>query len=260
MKKLLFIFYFLFFVSPVFSQTQSEFVALTFKNEKGDSLLYRMLSPSTISPTKKYPLVVFLHGAGERGSDNTKQLIHGSALFLNNENKTAFPAFVIFPQCPENDYWSSVSIERSQLPLKLNFDYAQPITKPLARVRELVQELIVSGKVDTKRIYIVGLSMGGMGTYEIVHRFPNLFAAAIPICGGGDTKLFSKKASKIPFWIFHGAVDNVVDVNYSRDMVSVLKKRKANVTYTEYTGVGHGSWDNTFQEPDFLAWLFSKKR
>jgi predicted peptidase len=260
MKKAFFLLYFLLPFFPLFLQAQNEFVASTFKNEKGDSLLYRMIEPRTITDAKKYPLVIFLHGAGERGNDNTKQLMHGSSLFLKEEIKANFPAFVIFPQCPDDEYWSSVSIDRSQLPLKLNFDYTQPITKPLASVHELVQELVASGKIDTKRIYIVGLSMGGMGTFEAVHRFPNLFAAAITICGGGDTLLFSKKASKIPFWVFHGADDNVVDVNYSRQMVSVLKKRKASVTYTEYPGVGHGSWENAFQEPELLPWLFSKKR
>jgi len=259
MKKALLICSFTFQYTLLFSQSTNEYSTRMFINEKQDTLLYRMLVPRE-DLKKKLPLVIFLHGAGERGNDNAKQLTHGASLFLKEENRAQFPAYVIFPQCPENDYWSSVKIDRVELPLKLEFDYNLPITKSLNSVRQLIREFVKSGNIGTDRIYIVGLSMGGMGTFEIIHRFPKLFAAAISICGGGDTKLYSKKAAKIPFWVFHGETDNVVQVEYSRSMVSILKSQNANTTYTEYPNVNHGSWENAFQEPEFLSWLFSQKK
>jgi predicted peptidase len=122
----------------------------------------------------------------------------------------------------------------------------------------LLQQLIKEGSVDERCIYITGLSMGGMGTFEAVHRFPSLFAAALPICGGGDFLNYQKV--KTPFWIFHGADDNVVDVRYSRAMVEKLKLLRVKVKYTEYPGVYHNSWDSAFAEPDFLKWMFRRKR
>ena len=102
--------------------------------------------------------------------------------------------------------------------------------------------------------------MGGMGTFEAVYREPKLFAAAAPICGGGDTKAYSKQSARVPFRIFHGADDAVVAVNLSRDMVGRLKELNASVQYIEYPGVNHNSWDNAFAEPDFLGWFFAKMR
>ncbi|MBL7748170.1 MAG: phospholipase, partial [Chitinophagaceae bacterium] len=111
-----------------------------------------------------------------------------------------------------------------------------------------------------KKCYITGLSMGGMGTFELVYRFPKLFAAAMPICGGGDAIHYDKRVKKVSFWVFHGAVDAVVSVKESIAMVNKLKELKAAVTYTEYPDVNHNSWDNAFAEPTFLSWMFSHKR
>jgi predicted peptidase len=242
------------------AQEGSPYIKQVYTNEGGDTLIYRMLSPAKTDQHKKYPLIVFLHGAGERGNDNEKQLVHGSSLFIREEIRNQFPAFVIFPQCPEESYWSSVDIDRSVSSLGLSFNYTKPITKPLHLVVELIKGLKKTGKIDSDRVYIMGLSMGGMGTFEAAHRFPNLFAAALPICGGGDAKKYSNKAARVPFWIFHGSADNVVNVRYSQEMRDKLTKLKANVTYTEYPGVGHNSWDNVFAEPDLLPWMFSKHR
>ena len=106
-----------------FAQVNQGFKASTFVNENSDTLLYQLLTPLSGQETKRFPLVLFLHGAGERGSDNAKQLMHGASLFLHEENRKTFPAYVVFPQCPEEDYWASVAINRSSLPLQLDFDY-----------------------------------------------------------------------------------------------------------------------------------------
>ncbi len=234
------------------------FAKETFSSSEGTHLPYRILFPENYSKGKKYPLILVLHGAGERGDDNEKQLIHGSKLFLDSAVRKSYPAIVVFPQCPRESYWSSVTIDRNSGPLRLSFDYNNPITPPLSDAISLVQRLMEDEAVDTERVYITGLSMGGMGTFEAVHRFPGLFAAALPICGGGDTLHYKKV--RTPFWVFHGADDSTVDVRYSRTMVKKLGELKMKVKYTEYPGVNHNSWDNAFAEKDFLKWMFRQKR
>lgn len=242
----------------VSAQDLSMYQKKEFTSPEGSKLLYRILFPEEYDRTKKYPLILFLHGAGERGNDNEKQLVHGSKLFLDPEVRRKYPAIVVFPQCPEDNYWSSVRIDRNATPLVLDFDYTRPIHEPLSLSISLVRELLRTEGVDDRRVYITGLSMGGMGTFEAVHRFPDMFAAALPICGGGDTQQYRKV--KTPFWVFHGDADAVVDVAYSRKMVEKLKDLKVKVKYTEYPGVNHNSWDSAFAERDFLRWTFRKKK
>jgi predicted esterase len=226
----------------------------------GNVLPYRILYPDNYDKSKKYPLILFLHGAGERGSDNEKQLTHGAKLFLTDENRKAFPAIILVPQCPEGSYWAAVNVDRSVQPFKINFDYSVPAQWPLVAANELVKKVASEEAVDKSRIYITGLSMGGMGTFESVYRYPDLYAAASPICGGGDTKLYDKRVNKTAFWIFHGADDAVVDVKLSRDMLAKLKSLKVENKYSEYPGVNHNSWDNAFADPGFLSWMFAHKR
>lgn len=260
MKKIPFILLMTFVYTAIFSQTFEEFKPHIYINEKSDTLLYRLLSPQVDTRAKKMPLVIFLHGAGERGDDNTKQLTHGASIFLNEENRKQFPAYVVFPQCPESDYWASVQVDRSQMPLQLNFNYNRPLTKSLSLVVSLIKKLKQEKLIDANRIYVVGLSMGGMGTFEIIHHYPELFAAAMPICGGGDELQFNRKAAKLPLWLFHGDEDGVVKVDYSRAMLNRIQQYNKKVRYTEYKGVNHNSWDYAFKEPDFLSWLFDKRK
>ena len=226
----------------------------------GNILPYRMLYPENYDKNKKYPLILFLHGAGERGNDNEKQLIHGARLFVTETNRKAFPAIVLIPQCPEDSYWASVKIDRSTQPYKIDFDYNASPQWPLVAANELVKKVANEEAVDKSRIYITGLSMGGMGTFESVYRYPELYAAALPICGGGDTNLYDKRVRKTAFWIFHGTDDSVVDVKLSRDMQTKLKSLKVENKYSEYPGVNHNSWDNAFADPAFLSWAFTHKR
>ncbi|HET9744154.1 MAG TPA: dienelactone hydrolase family protein [Chitinophagaceae bacterium] len=226
----------------------------------GNTLPYRILYPANYDKSKKYPLLLFLHGAGERGKDNEKQLIHGSRLFLTDANRKNFPAIVVFPQCPAESFWAVSKIDRTVQPFKIEFDYTVQPNWPLVAANELVKTLMNDEAVDKKRVYITGLSMGGMGTFESVYRYPDLYAAALPICGGGDVKHYDNKVAKIPFWIFHGAADAVVDPKLSREMVEKLRSLKAEVKYSEYPGVNHNSWDNAFAEPDYLSWMLKHKK
>lgn len=226
----------------------------------GNTLPYRILYPENYDKNKKYPLILFLHGAGERGSDNEKQLVHGAKLFLKDENRKKFPAIVVIPQCPQNSYWANARVDRSTQPLSISFDYSMSAQWPLVAANELVKKIVKEEGVDQSRVYITGLSMGGMGTFESVYRYPDLYAAALPICGGGDAKAYDKRVKKTAFWVFHGADDAVVDVKLSREMLGKLKSLKVENKYSEYPGVDHNSWDNAFAEPAFLSWMFSKRR
>lgn len=242
------------------SQDLTLFEKRTYTSATGSTLPYRILFPENYDRSKKYPVVVFLHGAGERGNDNEKQLTHGAKLFLTPENRINFPAIVVFPQCPAESYWGSVKIDRTKTPFTFDFEYTRPEPEPLRMAIALVKQISVEEGVDKKRIYITGLSMGGMGTFEAVYRYPKLFAAATPICGGGDATHYDKRIRKIPFSIYHGDADSVVGVEESRRMVEKLKELKVSVRYKEFPGVNHNSWDNAFAEPDYLSWMFSKKK
>lgn len=168
----------------------------------GKILPYRILYPENYDKNKKYPLVLFLHGAGERGNNNEKQLIHGARLFLKEEHRNNFRSIVVFPQCPENNFWSSVTIDRNKTPAAFEFNYDNPITWPLDAVQRLVKQLLKEEAIDKKRCYITGLSMGGMGTFELLYRFPKIFAAAMPICGGGDAFRYDERVKNTSFWFF----------------------------------------------------------
>lgn len=224
-----------------------------------DTLPYRLLLPENYDASKKYPLIYFLHGAGERGNDNEAQLIHGSKLFLKDDIRKSYPAIIVFPQCPANSFWSNVDfkMEDGKRTFQFNEDGEPTIAMRLAQ--ELLQKIIREYPVQKKQIYAGGLSMGGMGTFEIVRRNPKLFAAAMPICGGGAPAT-AAKMKKTKWWIFHGAKDNVVPPELSEKMAKALQDAKATVKFTLYPGANHNSWDAAFAEPELLSWLFSQKK
>ena len=240
-----------------FAFGQHEFEKKVYVSNSGDSLNYRLLRPEVEKEGKKYPLVLFLHGGGERGSDNEKQLFHGSQMWLNPVNRENYPAFVLFPQCPESGYWAYTERPSSFEPDKMPSDV--PLSPVFAVLKELLDTYLAMPQVDKQRIYIMGLSMGAMGTYDLAIRYPELFAAAIPICGSVNaTRL--EAAKEVKFRIFHGDADNVVPVSGSRQAYKALKAAGADVKYTEFPGVTHGSWNPAFTLPDFMSWLFSQKK
>jgi len=223
-----------------------------------DTLLYRMMLPEHFSESKQYPVVLMLHGAGERGSDNESQLVHGSSLF--SDRRCEFPAIVIFPQCPKNDYWSNVRVDRSKIPLDFVFHYDQKPTKSLRLVSALLDSLLHKNYVKKDQVYVMGLSMGGMGTYELLFRKPTVFAAAIPICGAGDPEYVRGYAQEVPVWGFHGAMDDVVHPQNTLTMISAILKAGGTPKLTIYDTANHNSWDRAFGEQTLLTWLFSKKQ
>ncbi len=233
---------------------ESRFSFAQFADGKGDTLNYRILYPD-YDTLRTYPLVVFLHGSGERGHDNKAQLKWGVMNFATDQNMMAYPAIVIAPQCPDSMHWSNFSGFKEGEQLHL---LPEP-SEPMRLVIGLVHQLMKKAPVDSTRIYITGLSMGGLGTYDAIERWPNLFAAAIPVAGGGDpTK--AKLIAHIPIWDFHGAEDPAVNPKYSREMVNALIKAGAHPGYTVYPGVGHFAWLGAYSDPQVMAWLFRQHK
>jgi predicted peptidase len=191
-----------------------------------------------MGPGKNLPLVIFLHGAGERGDDNQAQLKHGSSLFASDKTRNDYPALVAFPQCPKGQWWSGDNLKNA-----------------LALTHDLTSRY----PVDPDRVYITGISMGGFGSWAAISAEPETFAAAAPICGGGNPKK-ADEIKDIPIWAFHGADDTVVKPDKSREMVEAVKQAGGSPKYTEYPKVKHNSWDQVFKDPDYLSWLFSQKK
>jgi len=253
------------FLAFVMTNLPAQFQQLYEKKEfisGGDTLRYRILYPLNYNADKKYPLVLFLHGAGERGNDNEAQLTHGAKLFADSMIRQQFPAIVVFPQCPREDFWARITRDTNKKDSLGSFAFPseQPIGKSLGLVNQLLDTLVAGNTINTKKIYLAGLSMGGMGTFELLWRKPKFFAAAIPICGGGDPQKVTVYGRKFPIWIFHGGSDPVVPVSNSRLMYNTLQTARAKVKYTEYPGVGHDSWTNAFSEAELLPWLFRQKK
>lgn len=225
----------------------------------GFTLPYQVMYPDNYDATKQYPLLIMLHGAGERGDNNQAQLTHGKQ-FLTDNFLTDYPAIVIVPQCPANNYWANVVRHQTDDKMTLTFGITDQPTQAMFTLISLVQDWLSSGKVDVSRVYVGGLSMGGMGTLELLWRMPQTFAAAFPICGGGDLNKLTTYAKNTAVWLFHGGDDSVVPVENSRQIYNKLKDLGCDVEYTEYKGVNHGSWVNTFQEKELAPWLFKHKR
>jgi len=230
--------------------------------DHGFALPYRLLSPVSDSD-KKYPLVIFLHGAFEKGNDNEQQLAIGGHFFLRDSIRKNYPAYVLFPQCPNDDAWAYFEnrIDFSTgLAVDWNFPFKKEPTPITGILKKLLDSLLTGNKIEVSKVYIAGLSQGGMGVLDMIARYHNRFAAGLAICGAGEpatTRLF---AAKTALWLFHGDKDEVVPVSFSRDYYKRLKRVNATVRYSEYPGVGHNSWVKAFAEPELMRWLFARSK
>lgn len=258
MKQILAIITTALFFQTALAQDLSVFEKKQFIRGK-DTLRYRMLYPEKYKKRKAYPLVVFLHGSGERGNDNEAQLMHGGKLFADPRVRSGFPAIVIFPQCPKDSAWARY--KRLPDSNEREFTTGENPTVPQKMVKMLIDSLSEAKAVNNRKIYLGGLSLGGFGTYDLLTRYPDYFAAAFPICGGANIPAYLEQSMHVPLWIFHGGIDNVVTPKYDRDLYKALMTRGIKtVTYTEYPHAGHNSWDSAFAEPKLLPWLFSNKK
>jgi predicted peptidase len=222
-----------------------------YKSKDGQKLKYRFYNPSKDESKKKYPLVVHFHGAGSRGDNNTSQLYLAKKV-TSKENIKKYPCFVFAPQCPSEKKW--VSTDWTKLSHKMPTQPNNYMKMAIAAIDEIVKEY----PIDTKRIYVYGQSMGGFATWDIICRRPNMFAAAVPVCGGADEASASTIAH-VPVWIFHGALDPAVKVARSRNMFAALKKVGGTPKYTEYPKVKHNAWSYSYS-PELFEWMFSQKK
>lgn len=199
------------------------------KTVRLDYLLYLPKDYET-DPTKKWPLILFLHGAGERGEDLEKVKVHGIPRIV--EEGQDFPFIAVSPQCPTFSWWSG----------------------ELDALNALLDEVISNYVVDTNRIYLTGLSMGGYGTWALATAHPQKFAAIVPICGGGIPAK-AELIKDVPTWVFHGAKDSVVPIEESKAMVEALKACGGDVRFTIYPEADHDSWTETYNNPELYEWL-----
>ena len=211
-------------------QYPKHFENQTFTNISKQYLFYLPIEYS--KDTKKWPLMLFLHGAGERGDNVELVKTHGPPKLV--EHKNDFPFILVSPQCPKGDSWSSKN--------QLEF------------LTTLLDEIINNYRVDFNRIYLTGLSMGGYGTWSLAIKHPNKFAAIIPICGGGNPDIVCE-IKQVPTWVFHGAKDQTVLLEKSEEMVRALKACKGNVKFTVYPNATHDSWTETYNNSEVYDWL-----
>lgn len=199
------------------------------------TLNYLLYLPKDYDKKDAWPLVLFLHGAGERGDDLNLVKKHGPPKLI--EEGKDLPFIVVSPQCPKDNSW----------------------TWQLRELTALVDDLTARYKVDKDRIYLTGLSMGGFGTWALAAYQPDRFAAIIPICGGGEM-LMTRRLTQVPIWAFHGAKDPVVPLRRSEELVQALERAKGNVKLTVYPDALHDSWTATYDNPDVWEWLLAQKR
>ncbi len=225
-----------------------------YTNETGETFAYRMSAPQFPEPGKLYPLILFLHGSGECGTDNLQQIKVGLPSLMAALLRRPEPVIVVAPQCQNGNWWVK------QLSRDECYAMAKNPTPALEVALELCRHVVATRQADTNRLYLTGLSLGGFGAWDALQREPALFAAAIPICGGGDIRRV-QGLKRLPIWVFHGADDKNVAAACSRRMVEALKlagNRK--VQYTEVEGGAHNVWDSAYANPEVIDWLMRQKR
>ncbi|WAC14620.1 carboxylesterase family protein [Dyadobacter pollutisoli] len=222
------------------------FEARYYVNGKGDTLRYRFMKPLDYNPEKKYPLVVCPHHGGTHGTDNIRQVEGSWAAYLSRtEYREKYPAFLFVPQCPRDAGWGNYP------------DYPAIDTLIFEAMEALEKEF----SIDAKRCYSIGVSGGGYASWHFITARPAMFAAAVPICGGGNPKLAHNIVDgKVAVWAFHGEQDDLVPVSYSRDMIAAIKKAGGKPRYTEFKYLGHNMGNAVENTPGLLDWLFAQKR
>jgi len=234
-----------------------------------DTLPYRILYPENYDAEKSYPLIVYLHGAGFRGNNNELQLginskYYGVAKdFLRDSVRKKYPALVVFPQCPADSMWFNIPPgppydTTAAFNHKMN---TLALSTPERLVKLLMDSLAKYHIADPKRIYLGGTSLGAFGVYDLVIHYPDYFAAVFPLCGQANVVLYPERAAQVPIWIFHGAIDDVINIWPDRAMITALKQAGAkNARYTELPNLKHDIEARVFAEPGLFQWLFSFKK
>lgn len=230
-------------------EAQEEFVARIFTGASGTEMPYRLFIPDDYDPSISYPIIMYLHGGAGAGNDNLKQIsggnTNGTHVWITSENQKNYPCFVIAPQLLGFNRWNDPDSIRLSLYAQLSVDLLEALKKEF--------------NIDQGRVYLTGQSRGGYGTWDVITKRPDLFAAAVPLCGGGNPRAV-EAIRNLPVWAFHGALDTTVPVENSRKMVDALRSIGGNIKYTEYPDVEHSVWHKAYFEPELITWLFAQKR
>jgi predicted peptidase len=236
----------------------ADFQARSHKMGASKSIVYRLFVPKNYQAGKKYPLMLTLHGAGERGTDNAAQLLHEFNNKWGADSIQAIePLFVVAPQCPKDSQWVNTPWAKGSYDMDL-----VAMSEPMKSVVGILDSLEREFNIDKSRVYVSGISMGGYGTWYIASKYPERFAAAVPVCGGADPKK-APAISMLPIWTFHAEDDGVVPVAGTREIVAALKTAGSTVKYTEYPkamGINHGSWAPAGKNPELVKWVFSQAK
>lgn len=236
----------------VVSRFEEHHVRYTGGEYEDEEFGYRLLKPSTVESDKRYPLVLFLHGAGERGDDNRMQLLYFPAQMSQEESRNKYPCFLVAPQCRKGKWW----VAPGQI-FAADGRPSEPTHQQNVAMAAL-EEVLEKCPIDRRRIYLTGLSMGGYGSWDMAARHPRLFAAVVPICGGGSTQN-AEVLANVPIWAVHGDADPVVPVSRSRTMIDAIKAAGGSPKYTELKGVGHNSWTAAYEDPKgVIPWMFQQ--
>jgi predicted peptidase len=226
-----------------------EFLARAYHSPAGETMPYRLFVPRDYNPAKKYPLVLWLHNAAGRGSDNLLQIsgsnFLGTHIWTDPENQEKHPAFVLAPQCGDTKAWGRPHANTPPVALRLALEILDKVEREYS--------------VDLDRVYVVGQSMGGEGVWAALADAPGRFAAAIALCGYGELWMIDRDA-KVPVWIFQGDADEIVDVGRAREWVEALHKADGAPKYTEVPAWGHNVWEKAFTSPDIVPWIFAQHR
>ena len=243
-------------ILPTILFAAGSYEARSYENKDGEKLNYRLHLPENLLDNQdvtSYPLILFFHGSGGRGSDNLLPVLGSPKDIVKITEKFQIPLIIVVPQCPLKLQWSDIPANAD-----LNIMKENP-TLPMKLTIELLEEIITEYPVDLDRIYTAGFSMGAYAVWEILQRFPDKFAAGIPVSGGGDEDL-TGLIKDIPIWAFHGEDDTVVSPERSRSMINALIKSGGDPLYTEYENTGHNSWSRTFSNEKVILWLLDQSK
>ncbi len=236
-------------VPPGVAKDEPPFRKRTFADKKGTKMPYRLFVPPGYTSDKKYPLIVWFHGGAGRGSDNEAQISNGnekgSHLWTTAGNQEKFPAFVLAPQCAQRENWSDPELNEIAPPLQLALDVLAVVEKDYS--------------IDPARVYLIGQSMGGLGVWALLQKFPEQWAAAV-VVASYDNFTNVRAITRVPLWIFQGDSDSTVPVDLVRQMVKQLKKAGGAPLYSEYHKAGHDVWNEAFANPQLVSWLAAQKR
>jgi predicted peptidase len=250
LAALLFVFVAVLAGAPQSKESPAEgFLARSYHSSTGESMQYRLFVPPGYHGSKKFPIVVWLHDAGGRGSDNLKQIsggnFLGSHVWTTTENQAKYQAFMLAPQVDITKGWARPHANTPPVSIRLALEILDAVEKEYS--------------IDLDQVYVAGQSLGGEGVWAALSNSPGRFAAAIVLCGYGDAGMIPRVA-KVPVWIFQGQADPVVPLEKAHAWMASLKQAGGNPKYTEYPGIGHAVWDVAFSEPGLVPWLFAQRR